>query len=57
MPPRVAPVTTSIDVDSVFYVHLSEGPISVVVTPKLVVSNYLAWSRAMQRALGAKNKL
>jgi hypothetical protein len=57
MPPRIAPVIASTDVDSIFYVHPSEGPKSVVVSPKLDGSNYLAWSRSMQRALGAKNKL
>lgn len=48
---------TQQNTDSVFYVHPSEGPNSVVVTPLLTGSNYLAWSRSMQRALGAKNKL
>jgi len=43
--------------DSVFYVHPSEVPNSVIVTPLLTGSNYLAWSRSMQRALGVKNKL
>jgi hypothetical protein len=46
-----------IDTTSVFYVHPSEGPNTVVVTPLLTGSNYPAWSRSMQRALGAKNKL
>jgi hypothetical protein len=50
-------LNTQQNVDSVFYVHPSEGPNSVVVTPLLTGSNYLAWSRSMQRALGAKNKL
>jgi transposase InsO family protein len=45
------------DTDSIFYVHPSEGPNTVTVTPLLTGSNYLAWSRSMQRALGAKNKL
>jgi len=39
-----------------YYVHLSEGPNSVTVSPKIDGSNYLAWTRAMRRALGAKNK-
>lgn len=46
-----------VNTDSIFYVHPSEGPNSVIVTPLLTGSNYLAWSRSMQRALGAKNKL
>lgn len=45
------------DTESVFYVHPSEGPNSVLVTPPLDGSNYLAWSRSMIRAFGAKNKL
>ncbi|GAU31820.1 hypothetical protein TSUD_58210 [Trifolium subterraneum] len=57
MPPRVSPPLPPPDTDSIFYIHPSEGPNSVVVTPKLNGSNFLAWSRSMQRALGAKNKL
>ncbi|KAK2427099.1 hypothetical protein QL285_025700 [Trifolium repens] len=60
MPPRVAPVVVqapSTNTDSIFYVHPSEGPNSVLVAPPLTGSNYLAWSRSMRRALGAKNKL
>jgi hypothetical protein len=45
------------DTESPFYVHPSEGPHSVLISPKFDGSNYLAWSRSMQRALGAKNKL
>jgi len=48
---------TQVNTDSIFYVHPSEGPKSVIVTPLLTRSNYLAWSRSMQRTLGAKNKL
>jgi hypothetical protein len=62
MPPRQAPIIIQAapnqqDVESVFYVHPSEGPNSVTIIPKLNGSNYLAWSRSMKRALGAKNKL
>jgi len=61
MPPRQAHIiiqaTPSPDVQSVFYVHPSEGPNSVSIIPKLNGLNYLAWSRSMKRALGAKNKL
>ena len=35
------------DTESVFYVLPSEGPNSVLVTPHLDGSNYLAWSRSM----------
>lgn len=60
VPPRQNPAIIQqpqVNVDSIFYVHPSEGPNSVTVTPLLTRSNYLAWSRSMQRALGAKNKL
>lgn len=56
MPPRVTP-THHIDLDSTYYIHLSEGPKTINITPKLVEVNYLAWSKSMTRALGAKNKL
>jgi len=48
---------TQPDIESVLYVHPSEGPNSVLVTPLLDGSNYLAWNRSMIRALGTKNKL
>ncbi|MCH84099.1 integrase catalytic region, partial [Trifolium medium] len=57
MPPRVAPVIPQPDTDSVLYIHPSEGPNSINVVPKLIGQNYLAWSRSMKCALGAKNKL
>ncbi|CAK8567026.1 unnamed protein product [Lathyrus sativus] len=43
--------------DSLYYIHLSDGRNSVTVTPKLDGTNYDGWSRSMRRALGAKNKL
>ena len=59
MPPRAAPVaqTQQANQDSVYFVHPSEGPNSVLATPPLNGSNYLSWSRSMRRAFGAKNKL
>jgi hypothetical protein len=57
MPPCVAPINPPANTDFVFYFHPSDGPNSVVVTPSLNGSNFLAWSRSMRRALGAKNKL
>jgi len=54
MPPRVIPAHIQQDIDAAFFVHLSEGPHSLVVTPKLNGSNYLASSRFMQRALRTK---
>lgn len=60
MPPCIDPTAnriTNCDVDSVYYVHPSEGPNSVSIQPQLNGSNYISWSRSMERALGAKNKL
>lgn len=57
MPPRMNPVRPSnADVDSVYYIHPSEVQ-TLIITPLLNGSNYLSWSRSMQRVLGAKNKL
>jgi hypothetical protein len=60
MPPRVAPIPPqepSSDPSSPYFVHASDGPSSVKVTPVLNGSNYHAWSRTMRRALGGKLKL
>jgi hypothetical protein len=58
MPPRAAPVLDpTSDPSSPFFVHPSDGPSSVKVTPVLNGANYHAWSRSMRRALGAKLKL
>jgi len=60
MPPRYIPAPfqqAQANTDSIFYIHSSEGPNSVTVTPLLTGSNYLSWSRYMHRALGVKNKL
>ncbi|KAK2416966.1 putative mitochondrial protein [Trifolium repens] len=60
MPPRVAPpppLEPSADPSSPYYVHASDGPSSVKVTPVLNGSNYHAWSRTMRCALGGKLKL
>ncbi|MCI53575.1 receptor-like serine/threonine kinase, partial [Trifolium medium] len=57
MPPRLAPPEPSLDQSSPFFVHPSDGPSSVVVTPLLTGSNYHSWSRTMRRALGGKMKL
>jgi hypothetical protein len=47
----------SSDPTSPYYVHSSDGPSSVKVTPVLTGSNYHSWSRSMRRALGGKLKL
>lgn len=39
-----------------YYVHPSDGPTSVVVSPLLTDSNYHVWPRSMRHALGSKNK-
>ncbi|MCI58573.1 receptor-like serine/threonine kinase, partial [Trifolium medium] len=59
MPSRVAPaapVDPVLDQMSSFYVHPSDGPTSVAVTPVLTGSNYHSWARSMRRALGGKMK-
>jgi hypothetical protein len=53
----MAPRNNSPDTESVFFVHPSEGPTSLSITPKLTGSNYIAWNRTVKRALGTKNKL
>jgi hypothetical protein len=53
---RNAPEDPSQIPGNVYYVHSSDGPSSVSVTPKLNHSNYDSWTRSMRRALGAKNK-
>lgn len=39
-----------------YFVHPSDGPNSITVTPVLSGSNYHVWARSMRRALGSKNK-
>jgi len=56
MAPRQVQQSNS-DTKLVFYVHPSEGPNSLTISPELNGSHHLAWSRSMQRTLGAKNKL
>lgn len=53
----MAPRNQGPDQESPFYVHPSEGPSSLIVSPKLDGSSYLAWNRSMKRSLGTKNKL
>ncbi|KAK2451623.1 putative mitochondrial protein [Trifolium repens] len=58
MPPRVAPtLDPTSDPSSPFFVHPSDGPSTVKVSPVLTGANYHAWSRSMRRALGAKLKI
>jgi hypothetical protein len=52
------PLDPQLDQTSPYYVHPSDGPSSVTITPKLNgSSNYHAWARSMKRALGGKMKL
>jgi hypothetical protein len=53
----MAPRNSSPDTESVYFVHPSENPNSLSITPKLTGSNYIAWSRTVERSLGTKNKL
>ncbi|MCI16888.1 hypothetical protein A2U01_0038033 [Trifolium medium] len=59
MPPHVAPpplADPSSDPSSPFFVHSSDGPSTVNVTPVLNGTNYHSWACSMRRALGAKLK-
>ncbi|WVZ09015.1 hypothetical protein V8G54_022361, partial [Vigna mungo] len=40
-----------------FYIHPSESPSSVVVSPPLSANNFQSWSRSFQMALISKNKM
>lgn len=42
----------TIDPSSPYYVHPSDGPTSIPITPVLTGSNYHSWARSMRRALG-----
>ncbi|GAU13166.1 hypothetical protein TSUD_179090 [Trifolium subterraneum] len=60
MSPRIAPPVPpepSSDPSSPYFVHPSDGPSSVKVSPILTGSNYHSWSRSMHRALGGNLKL
>lgn len=46
----------AIDPSSPYYVHPSDGPTSISITPVLTGSNYHSWARSMRRALGGKMK-
>jgi hypothetical protein len=56
MAPTTVPLDPSQQPGNVYYVHSSDGPSSVSISPKLTHSNYHSWTRLMRRALGAKNK-
>lgn len=45
------------DPNSHFFLHPSDNSNTVVVTPELMGSNYLSWSRAFTLAISVKNKL
>jgi len=45
-----------LDQSSPYFVHPSDGPSSVMVTPVLNGSNYHSWARSMRSALGGKMK-
>ncbi|MCI53913.1 receptor-like serine/threonine kinase, partial [Trifolium medium] len=55
-PPVQPPQDPSQIPGNVYYVHSSDGPSSVSVTPVLTHSNYHGWARSMRGALGAKIK-
>lgn len=43
-----------LDQSSLYFVHPSDGPSSVSVTPVLIVSNYHSWAQTMCLTLGGK---
>ncbi|PNX88427.1 hypothetical protein L195_g044532, partial [Trifolium pratense] len=55
-PPAAPPQDPSQQPGNVYYVHPSDGPSSVSITPVLNHSNYHSWTKSMRRPLGAKNK-
>jgi len=57
MAPRNPTPPSISDSYSPYYIHPSDGPNSLIITPKLNGSNYLARHCSMQHAMGAKNKL
>ncbi|KAK7352724.1 hypothetical protein VNO80_18152 [Phaseolus coccineus] len=53
--PRIT--DSSLHPSSPYYIHPSEGPSSVSITPVLTGSNYHMWSRAIRMAIISKNKM
>jgi len=51
-----SPFDDPTDHSSPYFVHQSDGPSSVIVSPVLDGSNYHSWARSMGRALGGKMK-
>ncbi|CAL8169546.1 unnamed protein product [Prunus armeniaca] len=49
--------STSSDTNSRYYIHHGENPNQSLVTELLNGENYATWSRSVQMALSAKNKL
>lgn len=52
----VPPIQDPSQPGNVYFVHASDRPSSVSITPVLNHSNYHSWARSMRRALGARNK-
>ncbi|XP_019163160.1 PREDICTED: uncharacterized protein LOC109159512 isoform X2 [Ipomoea nil] len=50
------PVYRVDELDDPLYLHATENPNTILVSPPLTESNYAAWSRSMKIALGVKNK-
>ena len=47
----------SLNPSSSFFIHPSEGPTSVFITPALDGTNFHSWSRAIRMTLISKNKM
>jgi len=56
-PPIVDDKSLNQDSSSPFYIHPSEGPSTVVISPLLMGNNYHSWSRSFRMALVSKNKM
>jgi len=53
----MAPHNYSRDTESVYFVHPSESSSSLSISPKLNGSNYIAWSRTVERSLVDKEQI
>ncbi|XP_019155956.1 PREDICTED: uncharacterized protein LOC109152764 [Ipomoea nil] len=54
--PQRSASASSEDYENPLFLHVSENPNKVLVSPSLTASNYSSWSRSMRIALEVKNK-
>ncbi|PNX64292.1 hypothetical protein L195_g053943 [Trifolium pratense] len=55
-PPPVLPQDPSQTPGNIYYIHPSDGPTTVAITPVLSNSNYHAWAGSMRLALGSETE-